>query len=68
MRARLINFQVKAVQELRLDVADALDSFRRRRKTQVISLQAPIGAGKTIIAASLIEDIFFGSTLADGTT
>lgn len=68
MKTHLITFQEKAVQELRLDVADALDSFRRRRKTQVISLQAPTGAGKTIIAASLIENIFFGSTLADGTT
>ena len=68
MKVKLISFQDKAVKELRLDIADALDSYRRRRKTQVVSLQAPTGAGKTIIAASLIEDIYFGSTLADGTT
>lgn len=68
MKVNLISFQAKAVKELRVDIADALDSYRRRGKTQVISLQAPTGAGKTIIAAALIEDIFFGSTLADGTT
>jgi len=68
MKVNLIAFQDKAVKELRVDVADALDNYRRRGKTQVVSLQAPTGAGKTIIAASLIEDIYFGSTLADGTT
>lgn len=68
MKVNLISFQEKAVKELRMDIADALDSYRRRGKTQVVSLQAPTGAGKTIIAASLIEDIYFGSTLADGTT
>ena len=68
MKVNLIAFQDKAVKELRLDIADAMDSYRRRKKTQVVSLQAPTGSGKTIIAAALIEDIFFGSTLADGTT
>lgn len=68
MKVNLIAFQDKAVKELRLDMADALDSYRRRGKTQAVSLQAPTGAGKTIIAAALIEDIYFGSTMADGTT
>lgn len=68
MKVNLISFQNKAVKELRVDIADALDSYKRRGKTQVVSLQAPTGAGKTIIAAALIEDIYFGSTLADGTT
>ena len=67
MNVNLISFQEKAVRELRVDIADALDTYRRRGKTQVVSLQAPTGSGKTIIAAALIEDIFFGSTLADGT-
>ena len=68
MKVNLIAFQDKAVKELRLDIADAMDNYRRRKKTQVVSLQAPTGAGKTIMAAALIEDIFFGSTLPDGTT
>lgn len=68
MKINLISFQDKAVKELRIDIADALESYNRRKKTQVVSLQAPTGAGKTIIAASLIENIFFGSTHPDGTT
>ena len=68
MKVNLISFQDKAVKDLRVDISDALDNYRRRKKTQVVSLQAPTGAGKTIIAAGLIEDIYFGSTLADGTT
>lgn len=68
MKVNLISFQDKAVKELRLDIADALDNYRRRGKTQVVSLQAPTGAGKTIMAAALIESIFFGATMTDGTT
>lgn len=68
MKVNLISFQRKAVDELRADIAEALGSYQRRPKTRVVSLQAPTGAGKTIIAAALIEDIYFGSTLADGTT
>ncbi|MBR4657389.1 MAG: DEAD/DEAH box helicase family protein [Oscillospiraceae bacterium] len=68
MKVNLISFQDKAVKELRVDIADALDTYRRRQKTQVVSLQAPTGAGKTIIAAALIESIYCGSTLADGST
>lgn len=47
MKVNLISFQDKAVKELRMDIADALEAYRRRRKTQVVSLQAPTGAGKT---------------------
>ncbi len=68
MKVDLISFQDKAVKELRDDIAEALGTYQRRKKTQVVSLQAPTGAGKTIMAAALIEDIFFGSTLTDGTT
>lgn len=68
MKVNLISFQDKAVKELRMDIADSLEAYRRRKKTQVVSLQAPTGAGKTIIAAALIENIYFGATLADGST
>ena len=68
MKVNLISFQDKAVKELRVDIADALDTYRRRQKTQVVSLQAPTGAGKTIIAAALIESIYYGMTLPDGNT
>lgn len=68
MNVKLLSFQDKAIKELRLDIADAMDNYRRRQKTQVVSLQAPTGAGKTIIAAALIEDIYFGTTLSNGMT
>ena len=68
MKMNLISFQDKAVKELRVDISDALDTYRRRNKTQVVSLQAPTGAGKTIIAAALIEGIYYGMTLPDGST
>lgn len=66
MRIDLISFQNRAVNELRLDLADALDTYRKRKKTQVVSLQAPTGAGKTIISAALIENIYCGMSMPDG--
>ncbi len=57
----LFSFQKAAVNDLRKNVAMALNNYRNYRVPQVISLQAPTGSGKTIIMASLIEDIFFGS-------
>ena len=68
MKINLISFQDKAVKDLRKKMAVAQSSYKIEKSTQVVSLQAPTGAGKTIIAAALIEDIYFGSTLADGTT
>lgn len=66
MKIDLISFQDKAVKDLRVNIADACDSYRKRGKTQVVSLQAPTGAGKTIIAAALIESIYYGISMADG--
>lgn len=57
----LFPFQKSAVTDLRVKVAMALNSYRSFKVPQVVSLQAPTGSGKTIIMASLIEDIFFGS-------
>ena len=34
MKVNLISFQDKAVKDLRVDIADALDSYRRRKKTE----------------------------------
>ena len=57
----LFSFQREAVNDLRKKTAIALNSYRSFKLNQVISLQAPTGSGKTIIMASLIEDILFGS-------
>ena len=57
----LFPFQKQAVNDLRSRVAVALNNYRQLKVPQVVSLQAPTGSGKTIIMASLIEDIFFGN-------
>lgn len=61
MKDELFPFQKKAVSDLRMKVAEALGSYRRTHTPQVVSLQAPTGAGKTLIMAALVEDIYFGT-------
>lgn len=63
MKVELFPFQKKATSELRMKVAEALNGYRRINTPQVVSLQAPTGSGKTIIMASLIEDIFSGTDM-----
>ena len=59
MRLELFQFQRKAVDSLRDRVAMALSNYANTQVPQVVSLQAPTGAGKTIVMVSLIEEIFF---------
>ena len=61
MNVELFPFQTIAVNELRAKTAEALGSYYRTHTPQVVSLQAPTGAGKTIIMVSLVEDIFYGT-------
>lgn len=61
MNIELFPFQTIAVNELRAKTAEALGSYYRTHTPQVVSLQAPTGAGKTIIMVSLVEDIFYGT-------
>lgn len=60
MKVDLFPFQQRALRDLRVKTAEALGSYHRTHAPQVVSFTAPTGAGKTIIMASLIEDIFFG--------
>lgn len=60
MKNDLFPFQQRAVNDLRMKSAEALGSYHRTHAPQVVSFTAPTGAGKTIIMASLIEDIYFG--------
>ena len=57
----LITFQKRALALLRSHCAAAHNEYRSSRQNQVVSFTAPTGAGKTIIMASLIEDILFGT-------
>lgn len=61
MIIELFPFQKIAVNELRAKTAMALNNYRTAKVPQVVSLQAPTGSGKTIIMASFIEDIYYGS-------
>ena len=61
MKVELLPFQRRAVDDLRVRVANALNSYKMTKVPQVVSLQAPTGSGKTIIMAALIEDIYFGT-------
>ena len=44
-----------------MHTAEALGSYKRTHTPQVVSLQAPTGAGKTIIISALIEAIYCGT-------
>ncbi len=61
MTDELITFQKRALEQLRCHCAAAHNEYRQSRQNQVVSFTAPTGAGKTIIMASLIEDILFGT-------
>lgn len=47
MKVELFPFQKKAVADLRMKTAEALGSYRRTHTPQVVSLQAPTGAGNS---------------------
>ncbi|MBQ9417549.1 MAG: DEAD/DEAH box helicase family protein [Bacteroidales bacterium] len=57
----LITFQKRALVQLRQHCAAAHNEYRESHLNQVVSFTAPTGAGKTIIMASLIEDILCGT-------
>lgn len=61
MKVELFPFQKKATADLRMKITEAMGSYHRTHTPQVVSLQAPTGSGKTIILASLIEDIYYGT-------
>lgn len=62
MKKELFPFQKMAVWDMRKKAAEALGAYSRTGTPQILSLQAPTGSGKTIMMASLIEDILFGSS------
>ena len=63
MKVTLFPFQQRAVNQLRVNLAESLGGFYRTHTPQIVSFTAPTGAGKTIIMSSLIEEVYFGNEL-----
>lgn len=60
MKVELFPFQKKALADIRMNTAEAMESYRRRHVPQVVSFTAPTGAGKTIIMSAMIESVLCG--------
>ena len=61
MRYTLKDYQAEAVRDVLRNLERARDSYRRYGALSQFSLAATTGAGKTVMAAAVIEALFFGS-------
>ena len=60
MRYTLKDYQADAVRDILKNLERARDSYRRYGALSQFSLTATTGAGKTVMAAAVIEALFFG--------
>lgn len=60
MRLALKDYQVDAVGDVLRNLADARDDWHRKQRPVAFSLTATTGAGKTVMAAAVIEALFDG--------
>lgn len=67
MRYTLKDYQAEAVRDVLRNLDRARDSYRRYGALSHFSLTATTGAGKTVMAAAVIEALFFGSDQFDFT-
>ncbi|WP_328525625.1 DEAD/DEAH box helicase [Kribbella sp. NBC_00359] len=61
MRFTLKDYQVDAVGDVLRNLADARFDWQQRRRPTAFSLTATTGAGKTVMAAAVIESLFDGN-------
>ena len=61
MRDELMAFQKTAVSKLLNELTSAVAYHKVDGKPQVIAFRAPTGSGKTIVMATVIEDVFCGN-------
>lgn len=61
MRYTLKDYQAEAVRDVLRNLDRARDSYRRYGALSQFSLSATTGAGKTVMAAAVIESLFFGN-------
>ena len=60
MKFTLTDYQLGAVHDTTAAVQEAVARFDKAGKVSAISLSAPTGAGKTVIATALIERMLYG--------
>lgn len=65
MRYTLKDYQAEAVRDVLRNLDRARDSYRRYGALSQFSLSATTGAGKTVMAAAVIESLFFGNDELD---
>jgi len=63
MRLQLTGYQTEAAADVVSSLQDAFDKFEQKQKLTAISLSAPTGAGKTVIATSVIEGLLTGTDI-----
>ncbi|MFF0818367.1 DEAD/DEAH box helicase [Rhodococcus sp. NPDC003318] len=61
MRYTLKDYQSEAVRDVLRNLEQARDTYHRYGSLSQFSLTATTGAGKTVMAAAIIEALFFGS-------
>lgn len=61
MRYTLKDYQSEAVRDVLRNLARARDNYHRHGALSQFSLAATTGAGKTVMAAAIIESLFFGN-------
>lgn len=65
MAFQLTSYQEDASQECVAELLDAQRAYESRSKQTAVGLSAPTGAGKTVIATSVLETLILGSDTVD---
>src|ERR1700674_50516 len=60
MKFQLADFQADAVSDVLAAISEAEIRYQRSGKLSAVSVSAPTGAGKTVIATSVIEQLLYG--------
>jgi len=61
VRFELTTYQVEAVSDVVSSLQEGWARFANHQKLSAVSLAAPTGAGKTVIATAVIEQLLFGT-------
>lgn len=65
MRFQLEDFQTKAASDVARKLRRARRDFADGHDLTAVGLTAPTGAGKTVIASAVLEDLYYGNSTVD---